>query len=173
MKLSTAVDVSSLVSALFRVSACLLEVLMWQPRGACMQTHPRSDPVVWRNQVFALNHMNARAFAHLYIVGWLWSVFYIKSKNLMVPILIHMVANRSPFHSSCPPTDSFHSFSRCDRGSLLVCSVGFAVPALGLHAGSLSRPCVGLSCKSDVACIAALTVCVPQMWNGRTFMAPI
>ena len=59
MKLSTAVDVSSLV--------------------------------------FALNHMNARAFAHLFIVGWLWSIFYIKSKNLMVPVLIHMMWNGRTF----------------------------------------------------------------------------
>jgi len=41
--------------------------------------------------VFALNHMNARAFAHLYLLGFLWCRLYIRTGNLLGPILIHMM----------------------------------------------------------------------------------
>ena len=41
--------------------------------------------------VFALNHMNARAFAHLYLLGYLWCRLYIRTGNLLGPILIHMM----------------------------------------------------------------------------------
>jgi membrane protease YdiL (CAAX protease family) len=47
--------------------------------------------------VFALNHMNARAFAHLYVLGYLWAVLYLKTRNLLVPILIHMMWNGRTF----------------------------------------------------------------------------
>lgn len=41
--------------------------------------------------VFALNHMNARAFAHLYLLGYLWCRIYIRTGNILGPILIHMM----------------------------------------------------------------------------------
>ena len=47
--------------------------------------------------IFAFNHMNARAFAHLFLLGWLWAVMYVKTKNLLVPILIHMMWNARTF----------------------------------------------------------------------------
>ncbi|KAJ1489416.1 hypothetical protein T484DRAFT_1937376 [Baffinella frigidus] len=47
--------------------------------------------------IFALNHMNARAFAQLYVLGYLWSMLYIRSKTLVVPILVHMLWNGRTF----------------------------------------------------------------------------
>jgi membrane protease YdiL (CAAX protease family) len=41
--------------------------------------------------IFALNHMNARAFAHLYLLGYLWCRIYIRTGNILGPILIHMM----------------------------------------------------------------------------------
>eukprot|EP00960_Hanusia_phi_P061877 764965-Hanusia_phi.AAC.1 len=58
---------------------------------------PLSTATDLASLVFALNHMNPRAFAHLYLMGYLWSLLYFRTGNLVVPIAVHMMWNMRTF----------------------------------------------------------------------------
>ena len=58
---------------------------------------PLSTATDLASLVFALNHMNPRAFAHLYLMGYLWSLLYFRTGNLIVPIAVHMMWNIRTF----------------------------------------------------------------------------
>ena len=56
--------------------------------------------VLWSGIIFSVHHLSPTAFIPLTILGWTWSLLYVKSGNLLTTVLIHAMWNSRIFLGS-------------------------------------------------------------------------
>lgn len=58
---------------------------------------PLAPALLVQSAMFALHHLSARGFLPLTILGFVWSLLYVASGNLVVPMLVHAMWNLRVF----------------------------------------------------------------------------
>jgi len=85
------------------LSAPFLEEVLY--RGFLLPALARSMPLRWamlaQALLFGAHHHSWSTMLPLSALGWLWSALYLRSGNLLVPILVHALWNARVFAHAC------------------------------------------------------------------------